>query len=603
MQATTSGARATLGAVTILPADQPTPGPMASLWRLRSYVRPYTTQLVTMLVAALLGVGSSIVVPLVTKTVVDGPVAHGQRDRLVPLALLALALGVAEAVLIFVRRWIQTNATLGMEKQMRDDVYAHLQSLPPAFHDRWQSGQLLSRATTDLSAIRRFVGFGLVFLVVNLATFGTVIALLVRLDPLLGFLVALSLVPVAVVCAKFERSYHVVSRRVQDQTGDLATTIEESATGVRVIKAFGRRRLVAEGFDRRALRVYETQLAKVRLRATFWSLLDFLPNATLGLILLLGAMAVGEGRLSLGGLVAFITLVLQLVWPVEALGFILASGQEAATAAQRIYEVLDSVPEIVDRPGARPVDATAGRLRFEHVGFTFPGARSPVLHDVNLTVAPGETVALVGVTGSGKTTMAALVPRLTDVTAGRITLDGIDIRDLELTSLRRLVATAFEEPILFSASVRENVTLGSPEATDADVAAALSLAQADFVYELPWGLDTRVGEQGLSLSGGQRQRLALARAVIGRPRVLVLDDPLSALDVATESLVEEALARMLAETTALVVVHRPSTVALADRVALLQDGTITAVGTHSELMADEPDYRAILSQESEVESR
>jgi len=395
----------------------------------------------------------------------------------------------------------------------------------------------------------------------------------------------------------------VVSRRVQDQTGDLATTIEESATGVRVIKAFGRRRLVAEGFDRRALRVYETQLAKVRLRATFWSLLDFLPNATLGLILLLGAMAVGEGRLSLGGLVAFITLVLQLVWPVEALGFILASGQEAATAAQRIYEVLDSVPEIVDRPGARPVDATAGRLRFEHVGFTFPGARSPVLHDVNLTVAPGETVALVGVTGSGKTTMAALVPRLTDVTAGRITLDGIDIRDLELTSLRRLVATAFEEPILFSASVRENVTLGSPEATDADVAAALSLAQADFVYELPWGLDTRVGEQGLSLSGGQRQRLALARAVIGRPRVLVLDDPLSALDVATESLVEEALARMLAGTTALVVVHRPSTVALADRVALLQDGTITAVGTHSELMADEPDYRAILSQESEVESR
>ena len=603
MQATTSGARATLGAVTILPADQPTPGPMASLWRLRSYVRPYTTQLVTMLVAALLGVGSSIVVPLVTKTVVDGPVAHGQRDRLVPLALLALALGVAEAVLIFIRRWIQTNATLGMEKQMRDDVYAHLQSLPPAFHDRWQSGQLLSRATTDLSAIRRFVGFGLVFLVVNLATFGTVIALLVRLDPLLGFLVALSLVPVAVVCAKFERSYHVVSRRVQDQTGDLATTIEESATGVRVIKAFGRRRLVAEGFDRGALRVYETQLAKVRLRATFWSLLDFLPNATLGLILLLGAMAVGEGRLSLGGLVAFITLVLQLVWPVEALGFILASGQEAATAAQRIYEVLDSVPEIVDRPGARPVDATAGRLRFEHVGFTFPGARSPVLHDVNLTVAPGETVALVGVTGSGKTTMAALVPRLTDVTAGRITLDDIDIRDLELTSLRRLVATAFEEPILFSASVRENVTLGSPEATDADVAAALSLAQADFVYELPWGLDTRVGEQGLSLSGGQRQRLALARAVIGRPRVLVLDDPLSALDVATESLVEEALARMLAETTALVVVHRPSTVALADRVALLQDGTITAVGTHSELMADEPDYRAILSQESEVESR
>ncbi len=592
-----------MGAVTLLPEGQLTPGPMASLWRLRFYVRPYARQMVTMLVAALLGVGASIVVPLVTKSVVDGPVAHGQRDKVVPLALLAIALGVAEALLIGIRRWIQTKATLGLEKQMRDDIYAHLQSLPPSFHDHWQSGQLLSRATGDLAAIRRFIGFGLVFLVVNLATFVTVVALLVRLDPLLGFLVGLSLVPVAVVCAKFERGYSVVSRRVQDQTGDLATTIEESATGIRVIKAFGRRRLVAEGFDSGARKVYETQLAKVRLRAKFWSLLDFLPNATLGLILLLGALAVGEGRLSLGGLVAFITLVLQLVWPVEALGFILAAGQEAATATQRIYEVLDAVPEIVDSPGARMLDQAQGRLRFDNVGFTFPGASTPILHDVNLTVAPGETVALVGITGSGKTTLAGLVPRLTDVSAGRITLDGIDIRDLKLSSLRRLVATAFEEPILFSASVRENVTLGSPEATDADAAAALSLAQADFVYDLPWGLDTRVGEQGLSLSGGQRQRLALARAVIGRPRVLILDDPLSALDVATEALVEEALARVLADTTALIVVHRPSTVALADRVALLQGGTITAVGTHSELMADEPAYRDILSQESEVESR
>jgi len=601
--------------VTSAPLPEPRPGvvtlsdvaaplsPMASLWRVRTYVRPYVRQLVTMLVAALLGVGASIVVPLVTKTVVDGPVAHGQRDRVVPLAMLALGLGVAEAVLIFIRRWIQTNATLGMEQTMRDDIYAHLQSLPPAFHDRWQSGQLLSRATTDLSAIRRFIGFGVVFLVVNLATFATVVVLLIRLNPLLGFLVGLSLVPVALVCAKFERGYSVVSRRVQDQTGDLATTIEESATGIRVIKAFGRRRLVAEGFDRGATRVYETQLAKVRLRATFWALLDFMPNATLGLILLLGPLAVARGELTLGGLVAFITLVLQLVWPVAALGFILAAAQEAATAAQRIYEVLDAVPEIVDSPGARAVGGTSGLLRFEHVGFTFPDASSPVLYDVNLTIAPGETVALVGVTGSGKTTMAALVPRLADVSQGRITLDGIDIRDIELTSLRRLVATAFEEPILFSASVRENVTLGSPEATDSDVAAALSLAQADFVYDLPWALDTRVGEQGLSLSGGQRQRLALARAVIGRPRVLVLDDPLSALDVATEALVEEALGRVLADTTALVVVHRPSTVALADRVALLRDGTITAVGTHSELMADEPAYRAILSQESEVQSR
>jgi len=425
----------------------------------------------------------------------------------------------------------------------------------------------------------------------------------VRLDPLLGAVVAASLVPVIAVCARFERQYSVVSRRVQDQTGDLATSIEEAATGIRVIKAFGRRRLVAARFDRGARRVYDTQLAKVRLRATFWALLDLVPNATLGIVVLLGALAVGHRQLSLGGLVAFITLTLQLVWPVEALGFILASAQEAGTAAQRIYEVLDSRPEIVDRPGARTVGRGPGLLRFEGVGFTYPDARSPVLHDIDLTISPGETIALVGVTGSGKTTMAALVPRLADVTAGRVTLDGVDIRDITLSSLRRLVATAFEEPILFSASVRENVTLGTADATDDEVTAALALAQADFVYDLPWGLDTRVGEQGLSLSGGQRQRLALARAVIGRPRVLILDDPLSALDVATEALVEKALARVLADTTALVVVHRPSTVALADRVALLQGGTITAVGTHSELMSEQPAYRAILSQESEVGSR
>jgi ATP-binding cassette subfamily B protein len=245
------------------------------------------------------------------------------------------------------------------------------------------------------------------------------------------------------------------------------------------------------------------------------------------------------------------------------------------------------------------MEGAEGWLAFEDVSFTYPGSSEPVLRDINLRVAPGETVALVGMSGSGKTTLAALVPRLIDVTGGRITIDGVDIRHLTLSSLRTLVATAFEEPILFSASVRENVTLGYPDATDAEIEAALALAQARFVHDLPWGLATRVGEQGMSLSGGQRQRLALARAVIGRPRVLVLDDPLSALDVETESLVEAALARVLAESTALVVVHRPSTVALADRVALVHGGTIAAVGTHSELMVTVPEYAAILGQQAD----
>ena len=573
---------------------------MRSLLRLRSYVRPYAGQMLTMLVAALLAVGASIAVPLVTKSVVDGPVASGDHAGLLRLGLLALALGVAEAALIFIRRWVQSYCALGIETSIRNDLYSHLQRLPVAFHDRWQSGQLLSRAMTDLSVIRRFLGFGLVFLVVNVATFVTVVALLIHLYAPLGLVVAASAIPILWLSQRFEAGYIEVSRRVQDQQGDLTTIIEESAVGVRVIKSFGRRRLVGDQFAAGARTLYGSSMDKVRLQARFFALLDLVPNLTLAIVLLTGASAVQRGQLSLGGLIAFMSLMLLLVWPVEALGWILATAQEAMTAADRLYDVLDTEPDVVDRLGARPLARPVGRLRFEHVGFRYPGSETPVLSDVDLIIEPGETLALVGATGSGKTTLGALVPRLYDVTAGRITLDGIDIRDLRLTSLRRVVATAFEDPTLFSASVRENLLLGTPDATEADIATALEVAQAGFVHDLPYGLDTRVGEQGLSLSGGQRQRLALARAILGRPRVLVLDDPLSALDVHTEALVEEALRRVLAGTTGLVVVHRPSTIALADRVALLEHGTITAVGTHSELLDAVPAYRSILSQEAET---
>ncbi|HYT27332.1 MAG TPA: ABC transporter ATP-binding protein, partial [Actinomycetota bacterium] len=516
-----------------------------------------------------------------------------------PLCLLALALGAAEALLTFVRRWAQGSAAQGVEADMRSDLYRHLQRLPVAFHDRWQSGQLLSRAMTDLSVIRRFVGFGLTFLIVNALTFITVEILLLRLYAPLGLVVLASALPVVWLSARFERAYVGVSRRVQDQLGDLTTAVEESATGIRVIKAFGRRELVGERFGEHARLLYGSSMDSVHLRARLWSLFDLIPSLTLAVVLFAGALAVARGSLTLGGLVAFMSLELLLVWPVAALGFILASGWEAATAAERVYEVLDTRPDVVDRPGAVALARARGHLRFEGVGFRYPGSDRLLLHDVTLDVRPGETVALVGATGSGKTTLASLVPRLYDVCEGRITLDGADLRDLRLASLRRHVAAAFEEPILFSASVRENLLLGTRDASDAEIAEALAVARAEFVLDLPWGLDTRIGEQGLSLSGGQRQRLALARAVIVRPRVLVLDDPLSALDVHTEALVEAALARVLRGTTGLVVVHRPSTLALADRVALLEDGTITAVGAHGELMATVPSYRAILSQEAE----
>lgn len=572
---------------------------LRSLWRVRSYVRPYAGQMVLMTGAAAVAVAASIVVPLVIRRVVDGPISQGNRAGLIPLGLLALALGVIEAALVFVRRWVQSYAALGMESAMRDDLYRHLQQLPVAFHDRWQTGQLLSRATSDLSTIRRFLSFGLVFLVVNLATFVTVVVLLVRMYAPLGLLVAVSAVPLFLISRSLAKAYLETSRRVQDLQGDLATFIEESAVGVRMIRSFGRREHVGETFRGSARTLHDSAVGKAVLVARFWSLLDLVPSLTLGLTLLFGALAVTRGSMTLGDLVAFVSLMLMLVWPVDSLGWIMANGQEAMTAADRVYEVFDTVPTIVDSSDALDLDHVSGRVRFEGVGFRYAGSTTPVLHDVTLEINPGETLALVGATGSGKTTLTSLVPRLYDVSDGRITLDGHDIRDLQLTSLRQLVSTAFEDATLFSASVRENLTLGFPEATDADVAQALDIAQAGFVHALPWGLDTRIGEQGLSLSGGQRQRLALARAVIGRPHVLVLDDPLSALDVHTESLVEQALRRVLATTTALLVVHRPSTVALADRVALLEGGTITAVGTHSELMATQPSYRAVLSQHAE----
>ncbi|MFG2012695.1 ABC transporter ATP-binding protein [Micromonospora sp. NPDC048868] len=573
--------------------------PLHSLWRLRHYLRPHAAEFGWLLLAGLAATGAGIAVPLVAQRVVDGPVARQDPAGLFRLAGLALLLGLVEALLIFIRRWVQSSSSMRIEAAIREDVYAHLQRLPTSFHDRWQSGQLLSRVTSDLSVLRRFLSFGLFFLILNLVTYLAVVTLLIRLHPALGLLVAASAVPLFLISRRFARHYHAASRRMQDQQGDLATLVEETAQGLRTMKAYGRGPELAARFATGARALHDTGVGKGRLLARTSALLDLVPNLTLGVVLVAGAAAAAGGVLTIGELVAFVSLQLMLIWPVQSLGWIIANGQEAATAADRVREVLDTPPAIVDAPHAlalRRADVR-GRLRFERVSFRYPGTAAPVLREIDLTVEPGETVALVGATGCGKSTLLSLVPRLHEVTGGRITLDGHDLRELRLSALRRLVGVAFEEPTLFSMSVWENLTLGRPEAGEDEVRAALALAQADFAYELPWGLATRVGEQGLSLSGGQRQRLALARAVLGRPALLVLDDPLSALDVHTEALVETALKRVLRTTTALLVVHRPSTIALADRVALLEHGRITAVGRHSELLAAVPAYRAVLSAE------
>ncbi len=593
--------------------------PVGALWRLRGYLKPFRVQMVVMLVAALGAVAAEIAIPLLIKTVVDGAIGHGDKQLLIPLTLAAIGLGVAIALLNLIRRWIQADAVASMEKTIRDDLYAHLQRLQPSFHDSWQSGQLLSRATTDLSAIRRFAGFGLIFLITNIVTFIAVVALLIHLNWWLGLVTGVVFAPVVPVCLRFEKRYRVLSRQVQDQQGDLATLIEEAATGIRVLKALGRGPQAAARHGAQATEVYRTQVEKASLLGSFWALLDLIPNAVIGIIVVLGAVAVSRGSLTLGGLVAFITLTLELVWPVESLGYIIASGQEAATAGQRVLEIFDVRPEITDQaphqaleaeravPRARrPADTLAGGKRghlvFDQVTFRYPGAAEPVLRDIVLDLPPGQTMVLTGATGSGKSTLLQLVPRLADPTSGTVRLDGTDIRDIPLAGLRAAVGCAFEEATLFSASVRENVTFGAPDADEAAVEAALTAAQARFAYDLPWGLDTRIGEQGIALSGGQRQRIALARAILARPDVLILDDPLSALDVHTEERVTRALREILAGATALVVAHRPSTVALADTVAMLSGGVIAATGSHRHLLATNAEYADLMDMAELEES-
>lgn len=571
-----------------------------ALRRFLPYLRPHAHLIVLSLVAAAVSLAAATVMPLVIKAVIDGPIAHRRPADLLPYGLALLCLAGVETAANFTRRNYSVLGSLRMETELRNDFYAHLQGLHVAFHDNWQSGQLLSRAVADIQTVRRFIGFGVLFAAFFGAQWVVVLFILIRLDWRLAIISGLVVLPISLISRHFFRHYALIARRVQDQQGDMTTVIEEMATGVRIIKAFGRNRLLRERFEHEATQLRGTNLEAVHMRSTTWTAFNVLVNADLCLVLLVGGLAVTRGELTIGGLVAFMTYLFMLIWPLDALGWILAMGEEAKTASMRLAEVFDSRPEVVDRPEARTLTRARGQVGLERVGFRYPAGGGWVLRDLDLELEPGETVALVGATGSGKTTVATLVPRLYDVTEGRITLDGIDVRDIQLRSLRAQIGMAFEDPILFSASVHENLVMGRPVSSDAELRRALEVARAEFVWELPWGLETRVGEQGYSLSGGQRQRLALARAVLGSPRVLVLDDPLSAVDVHTEREIEEALASVLSGVTALVVVHRPSTLALADRVALLDGGRIGAVGTHSELLRSSGRYRSLLAERAEV---
>ncbi|MFI8233413.1 ABC transporter ATP-binding protein [Streptomyces sp. NPDC085900] len=574
-----------------------------TLLRLWPHVRPVRARLVTAACVAIVASCVGLVIPLVLKWIVDGPVADRDPAGVWLGALYLLLLGVAEALLFGLRRWLVARPLSGVEAGMRATLYGHLQRLPVAFHDRWASGQLLSRGTTDLMLLRQFLAFPLTFLLVNGVTILVGVTIMLLQDWTLGLVILVPAVPVVITCVVFEKRYARVARLAQDQVGDLTTLVEESVLGIRIIKGFGRHRSQSLAFRELARTLRGTELRKAGLLATIFGVIVTLPELAIGAALVLGTAQVADGSLSAGTLVAFLSTALALRWPVDSIGFLLAMSQEAATATERYFEVLDQEPEQSGRAAPRP--SRDSGLRFHDVRFRYPDAPDgspPVLDRVDLHIRPGESMALVGATGSGKTTLTALVPRLHELTSGHITLDGEDITAMSREELRAKVAVAFEEPTLFSASVGENVLMGADDrAGAAELNRALSVAQAEFAHALPQGTDTQVGEQGLSLSGGQRQRLALARAVVGRPRFLVLDDPLSALDVHTEAAVEAALRDVLAETTALIVAHRPSTVLLADRVALLSGGRIAAVGTHHELLRTNAEYAHLMSGAGEAE--
>lgn len=580
-----------------------------TLLRLVRWGRPAVPRVIAggtaTLVASLLG----LAVPQVLREVVNGPLlTEGSRAAVVQAALLVLALGVVEAVLVWCRRALIATPGTTVERTMRTDLFRHLLDLPVAFHDRYGGGQLLQRSMGDLHTVRRWMVFGLVQLVVSATTVLVGITLMLLTAPPLGVVYVVGAAPVVWLGFRFRRDYRVVARRARDQAGDLATRVEESVHGIRVLKAFGRGDDVLEDFVRQADELRGTELDKARAQSRMSFALAWIPETTLAVALGLGVWLAATDRTSIGALVAFFATATVMTRPVESLGQLLAMTLDARAGTDRFLDVLDTAPALADPADPVPLPpAPPGGSRVELRDVRFAHRGTPVLRGVDLVLQPGETLALVGLTGSGKTTVLQLVPRLYDVQAGAVLVDGVDVRDVTRHDLRAAVAVAFEDPVLFSASVRDNVLMGVPTErlaamsdaqADEAVRVALDVARAGFAERLPHGLDTVIGEEGMSLSGGQRQRVALARAIVGRPRVLVLDDPLSALDVTTEAEVTAGLRRVLADTTTLVVAHRTSTVALADRVAVLQDGRITGVGTHAELLATHAHYRYVLTADA-----
>jgi ATP-binding cassette subfamily B protein len=561
--------------------------------RLLGFLRPYKLSLVVSIVLAVGSQGAQIALVWVTKNVIDDAIAPHDAGKLWLFIWAIVGLGVLRAVLMAGRRLISGKQALAVEMDMRQGLYAHLVRLSFGFYDRHQTGQLMSRATVDLQGVRFFLGYGLIFFFQNVLTVLSVTAVLFFFDWKLA-LIALAIIPVLVVLAyRYSHVAHPTLRDVQQKLADVATVAEENIVGVHVVKSFAQEPQEEAKFRDRSEAVFQQTVRANRQRALYVPLISWVPMLAQGAVLLVGARMVTSGELSVGGFVAFNLYLGMLIMPLRSLGMWIGQAQRATASGERIFQVMDEPEEIADRPDAIDLPNGPGRLRFESVEFEYLHGH-PVLQDIDLDVEAGNTIALIGHTGSGKTTLTSLVPRFYDVTSGRVTLDGIDVRDLKLASLRGAIGVISQDPFLFSATVRENIAFGAPGLHDAEVERIARLAQAhEFVERLPDGYETVIGERGITLSGGQRQRLAIARALAVHPRVLILDDATASVDASTEARIRLGLREAMRSRTTLIIAHRLSTIALADEIVVLDDGRIAARGTHEELLEESTVYRDI----------
>jgi ABC-type multidrug transport system fused ATPase/permease subunit len=570
---------------------------MATFLRLLGFLRDYKRGVWLSGILAAAAMGMTVAIPALTGAAINA-VDHGDRDRLRLLAILIAGAGVIRLGLTVARRLIAGQVSLGVELDLRNRVYEHLLELELGFFDRQQTGQLMSRATVDLQAVRFFLGYGLVLISQSALTLAFAAVAMTVIDPLLA-LISLSPVPFVVwIAQRYGRQARPALQEVQQRIAELTADVEENVGGVRVVKAFAREERQLTRFTESVSRVFVQSMISTRLRAFYNPFIGFLPQIGLALLLVLGGRAVISGRLSLGEFTAFYTYLLTLLGPVRTLGVLLGMSQRATASGARIFELLDREPRIVAAAGAGPLPPGAGRVELRGASLTYEGAAEPALNDVTLTVEAGTTIALVGATGSGKTTLVQLVSRLYDTTAGEVLVDGADVRSVAPRALRREIAVVTDDPFLFSASVHDNIAYARRgAATRDDVVAAARRAQAhEFIEALPDGYDTRVGERGLTLSGGQRQRIAIARALLADPRILILDDATSSVDASTEQQIKRALAEVMAGRTTFVIAHRLSTIALADEIAVLEDGRLVEHGTHEELLERSAFYREIVEK-------